>query len=87
MIRDFQNTISISGSNPKPSPEVKYGPGIAGGNTVVDDEDYPVIRIFDPEQFQKENPCEDQTSTAGSKRAQYAARYGYGSLTRSCETS
>ena len=58
MIRDFQNTMSPSGSNPKPSPEVKYGPGIANGNTVVDDEDYPVIRIFDPEQFQKENPCE-----------------------------
>ena len=58
LIREFQNTPSGSGVNAKPTPEVRYGPGIAAGNAVVDDEDYPVIRIFDPEQFQRENPCE-----------------------------
>ena len=58
LIKEFQNTPLASGINPKPTPEVRYGPGIAAGNVVVDDEDYPVIQIFDPEQFQRENPCE-----------------------------
>ena len=58
LIKEFQNTPTPSGVNPKPTPEVRYGPGIAAGNVVVDDEDYPVIQIFDPEQFQRENPCE-----------------------------
>ena len=58
LIKEFQNTPNASGLNPKPTPEVRYGPGIAAGNVVVDDEDYPVIQIFDPEQFQRENPCE-----------------------------
>ncbi|EXJ94133.1 phosphatidylinositol 3-kinase [Capronia coronata CBS 617.96] len=59
LMREFQLTPSASpvGSR-KPPPEVRYGPGIAAGNTIVDDEDYPVIQIFDPEQFQRENPCE-----------------------------
>ncbi|KAJ4515580.1 Phosphatidylinositol (PI) 3-kinase [Exophiala dermatitidis] len=59
MMREFQYTLSSSAiGNSKPPPEVRYGPGIAAGNSIVDDEDYPVIQIFDPEQFQKENPCE-----------------------------
>lgn len=56
-IRDFQNTPAGAGVNAK-QPEMRYGPGIAAGNAVVDDAEYPVIRIFDPEQFQRENPCE-----------------------------
>ncbi|EXJ92346.1 phosphatidylinositol 3-kinase [Capronia epimyces CBS 606.96] len=59
LMREFQATASVSAiGNNKPPPEVRYGPGIAAGNSIVDDEDYPVIQIFDPEQFQKENPCE-----------------------------
>lgn len=58
LMKDFLNANTANGPNAKPTPEVKYGPGIAAGNIVVDDEDYPVIQIFDPEQFQKENPCE-----------------------------
>lgn len=57
-IRDFQAAPVGSGVVSKAPPEVRYGPGIAGANAVVEDEDFPVIRIFDPEQFQKENPCE-----------------------------
>ncbi|ETN41992.1 uncharacterized protein HMPREF1541_03931 [Cyphellophora europaea CBS 101466] len=56
-IRDFQNTPSGSGVTAK-QPEMRYGPGIAAGNAVVDDAEFPVIRIFDPEQFTRENPCE-----------------------------
>jgi phosphatidylinositol 3-kinase len=58
LIKEFQNSPAASGVNAKPNPEVRYGPGIAAGNVVVDDEEYPVIQIFDPEQFQKDNPCE-----------------------------
>ncbi|KAJ9653526.1 Phosphatidylinositol (PI) 3-kinase [Neophaeococcomyces mojaviensis] len=58
LMRDFYNSASADGLNAKAPPEVRYGPGIAAGNLVVDDEDYPVINIFDPEQFQKDNPCE-----------------------------
>jgi phosphatidylinositol 3-kinase len=58
MMREFQSTPSASAIGPKSQPEVRYGPGIAAGNSVVDDEDYPVVQIFDPEQFQRENPCE-----------------------------
>lgn len=60
LMRDFQNANSSIGPNAKPTPEVRYGPGIAAGNIVVDDEEHPVIQIFDPEQFQKENPCEQK---------------------------
>jgi phosphatidylinositol 3-kinase len=56
-IKDFQNSQGGPGMSAK-QPEMRYGPGIAAGNAVVDDTDYPVIRIFDPEQFQRENPCE-----------------------------
>ncbi|RMZ89715.1 hypothetical protein DV736_g3048, partial [Chaetothyriales sp. CBS 134916] len=58
LVKEFLHSPSTSGVNAKPPPEVRYGPGIAAGNAVVDDEGYPVIRIFDPEQFQRENPCE-----------------------------
>lgn len=59
LMREFQLTASVTAiGNAKPTPEVRYGPGIAAGNSIVDDEDYPVIQIFDPEQFQRENPCE-----------------------------
>jgi phosphatidylinositol 3-kinase len=57
-IRDFQSMAPGSGSSTKAPPEVRFGPGIAGLNGTLDDEDYPVIRFFDPEQFQRENPCE-----------------------------
>ena len=60
MMRDFMNANLEAGPNTRPPPEVRYGPGIAAGNLVVDDEEYPVIRVFDPEQFQKENPCEQK---------------------------
>ena len=58
LLRDFQHSISTSGMNVKPTPEVKYGPGIAVGQVIQDEDLDPVIQIFDPEQFQKENPCE-----------------------------
>ncbi len=58
LIKEFQNTPAASGLDPKPTPEVRFGPGIAAGHVVVDEEDYPVVQIFDPEQFQRENPCE-----------------------------
>lgn len=59
VMKEFQSTPSASAIGAKPPPpEVRYGPGIAAGLTVVDDEDYPVVQIFDPEQFQRENPCE-----------------------------
>ena len=59
LIREFQSTPSASGVNMKqPAPEVKYGPGIAGAEAQAEDEQYPVITIFDPEQFQRDNPCE-----------------------------
>lgn len=57
-IREFQASAGGSGLTAKPTPEVRYGPGIGGVNAAVDDEDYPIVRIFDPEQFQRENPCE-----------------------------
>lgn len=59
MIREFQSTPAASGALAKPPPpEVRYGPGIAGAHAAEDDEHYPVIQIFDPEQFQRDNPCE-----------------------------
>lgn len=58
LMKEFQSTPSASVAGTKPPPEVRYGPGIAAGKVVVDDENHPVIQIFDPEQFQRENPCE-----------------------------
>ncbi|KAK2748899.1 Phosphatidylinositol (PI) 3-kinase [Myotisia sp. PD_48] len=42
----------------KPPPEVRLGPGIEG--SFEDDDDYPLIKIYDPEVGQKGNPCEDK---------------------------
>ncbi|KIW99821.1 uncharacterized protein Z518_10749 [Rhinocladiella mackenziei CBS 650.93] len=58
LMKEFQSTPSASLVGAKPPPEVRYGPGIAARTSVVDDEDYPLVQIFDPEQFQRENPCE-----------------------------
>lgn len=60
MMKEFSSTPTASALGAKPPPEVRYGPGIAPGTSVVDDEDYPVVQIFDPEQFQRENPCESK---------------------------
>jgi phosphatidylinositol 3-kinase len=56
-IQDFQNSLIASGVSAK-QPEMRYGPGIAAGGAVMDDAEHPIVRIFDPEQFQRENPCE-----------------------------
>ncbi|KAJ9602650.1 Phosphatidylinositol (PI) 3-kinase [Cladophialophora chaetospira] len=60
LMKEFSSNLSGSVLSPKPQPEVRYGPGIAAGTTVVDDEEYPIVQIFDPEQFQRENPCESK---------------------------
>jgi phosphatidylinositol 3-kinase len=60
LMKEFATTPSSSAVGAKPTPEVRYGPGIAPGTSVVDDEDYPVVQIFDPEQFQRDNPCENK---------------------------
>ena len=52
------HSISASGSLKPPAPEVRFGPGIAGPNGLEEDDDSRVIRIYDPEQFQRDNPCE-----------------------------
>ena len=57
VLKEFRQSAETSGTNDKP-PEVRYGPGIAGGQIVHDEELYPVIQVFDPDQFQKDNPCE-----------------------------
>lgn len=57
-MKEFASTSSGSAGGVKPPPEVRYGPGIAAGTSVVADEEYPIVQLFDPEQFQKENPCE-----------------------------
>ena len=54
-----QVTPSTTNNNLKPPPpEVRFGPGIAGANGLEEDDDNRVIRIYDPEQFQRDNPCE-----------------------------
>ena len=58
-VKEFMHTPTSS--NPalkQPPPEVRFGPGIAGGLTVEDDDEHRLVRIYDPEQFQRENPCE-----------------------------
>jgi phosphatidylinositol 3-kinase len=52
-----------SNINLKPPPEVQYGPGIQGSadaNATEDDEAPPLIRIYDPEVGQKDNPVENK---------------------------
>jgi phosphatidylinositol 3-kinase len=60
MMKEFSSAPSASALGAKPPPEVRYGPGIAPGTSVVDDAEYPVVQMFDPEQFQRENPCESK---------------------------
>ncbi|ETI20718.1 hypothetical protein G647_07060 [Cladophialophora carrionii CBS 160.54] len=60
IMKEFSSAMSASALGAKPPPEVRYGPGIAPGTSVVDDEEYPVVQMFDPEQFQRENPCESK---------------------------
>ncbi|PGH27797.1 hypothetical protein AJ80_00585 [Polytolypa hystricis UAMH7299] len=49
----------MTGSNAalKPPPEVRLGPGIEGAG---DDDEHPIIKIYDPEVGQRGNPCEDK---------------------------
>ena len=53
---------STSNVNLKPPPEVQFGPGIHGPYTATgdDDEAHPLIRIYDPEVGQKDNPAENK---------------------------
>ncbi|KAJ9646057.1 Phosphatidylinositol (PI) 3-kinase [Knufia peltigerae] len=60
LMKEFQSNLSASMMGSKSPPEVRYGPGIATGTSVVDGDEYPVVQIFDPEQFQRENPCESK---------------------------
>ncbi|MCJ1286146.1 Phosphatidylinositol (PI) 3-kinase [Xylographa opegraphella] len=49
--------------NLKPPPEVQFGPGIHGpsfGNGTDDENTTPLIRIYDPEVGQKDNPAESK---------------------------
>lgn len=57
-----QPTIA-SNVNLKPPPEVQFGPGIHGPSPSNDDDDEntpPLIRIYDPEVGQKDNPAENK---------------------------
>lgn len=58
IIKQFQNIPSSTNPAPKSAPEVRLGPGIAGANGIEEGEASRIIRIYDPEQFQRENPCE-----------------------------
>ena len=58
-IPQIQMGSSSSNVPLKPPPEVQYGPGISGVTGADDnDDDVGIIRIYDPEQFQRDNPCE-----------------------------
>ena len=57
-IRELQQTPPASNIPPVALPEVRFGPGIAGLQGMDDDEGHRIVRIYDPEQFQRENPCE-----------------------------
>ena len=60
-LTNSQHTPSTSNATLKPPPEVKLGPGIAGANGTDDDnEERTIIRIYDPEIYQRENPCENK---------------------------
>jgi phosphatidylinositol 3-kinase len=58
IITQFQNIPSSTNPALGPVPEVRLGPGIAGATGLDADEASRIIRIYDPEQFQKDNPCE-----------------------------
>lgn len=56
-------TSMASNVNLKPPPEVQYGPGIHGPsptNAHEDENTPPLIRIYDPEVGQKDNPAENK---------------------------
>ncbi|KAJ5524750.1 Phosphatidylinositol 3-kinase [Penicillium frequentans] len=54
-ISSYPQTVpSIPNSTLKPVPEVRFGPGIEGGDGAG------VVRIYDPEVGQTGNPCEDK---------------------------
>ncbi|KAL9112750.1 MAG: hypothetical protein Q9227_003053 [Pyrenula ochraceoflavens] len=57
-VSQIQTGASNSNASLKPPPEVRYGPGISGGVGVDDNDEIGIIRIYDPEQFQRDNPCE-----------------------------
>lgn len=60
-LSNSQHTPTTSNVALKPPPEVRLGPGIAGANRAdADDKDDTIIRIYDPEIFQRENPCENK---------------------------
>ncbi|MCJ1383609.1 Phosphatidylinositol (PI) 3-kinase [Xylographa soralifera] len=55
--------IATPNVNLKPPPEVQFGPGIHGpslGNGLDDENAAPLIRIYDPEVGQKDNPAESK---------------------------
>ena len=55
--------ITTPNVNLKPPPEVQFGPGIHGpsfGNGLDDENTAPLIRIYDPEVGQKDNPAESK---------------------------
>ena len=58
VIKNFMQAPVGPNAPAKPAPEVRFGPGIAGVLSVEDDDEHRLIRIYDPEQFQRENPCE-----------------------------
>ncbi len=58
VIRQFQSIPTSANPPLRSAPEVQLGPGIAGANGFEEDEASRVIRIYDPEQFQRDNPCE-----------------------------
>lgn len=58
-----QQPSIASNVNLKPPPEVQFGPGIHGPSPTIADEDEnrpPLIRIYDPEVGQKDNPAENK---------------------------
>lgn len=55
-----QHTPSASNVALKPPPEVRLGPGIEGAGDVDEDDDNRIIRIYDPEVGQRDNPCENK---------------------------
>ena len=58
IMKQFSSMPSSTNPVLRPAPEVRLGPGIAGANGLKEDEASRLIRIFDPEQFQRDNPCE-----------------------------
>ncbi|KAI9731135.1 MAG: Phosphatidylinositol (PI) 3-kinase [Cirrosporium novae-zelandiae] len=59
-----QHSLESPKATLKPPPELRPGPGIKTGASADDGSDsdskYPLITIYDPEVYQKENPCESK---------------------------